>query len=233
MCVLIIGVNWREDLPLVVAANRDEEYARTATLPEPDLVGPMAVLRPRDLRAGGTWEGTNQAGLIVVITNRPDGDFDPARRSRGLLCQEILSQPDTSAVQRCLEAAVRAEPYNSFNLFFADPDGAYLASWNGRLRTQRLGTGTHVLSNLHGLGELPVPELAQAPASGPALRGQLLAILASHLPRSADGFRICKHDDTYGTVSASLFYRRSDGSTLFEHAGGAPCVTPFSLHKLA
>lgn len=232
MCVLIIGVNWRDDLPLVVAANRDEAYERVATPPEAGRVGDMAVLRPRDLRAGGTWEGTNAAGLVVVITNRPDGDFDPGRRSRGLLCLEMLGEPDAAAVQRRLERALGDERYNSFNLLYADASGAHLAAWNGTLICQRLEPGTHVLSNLHGLGGLTVPELDGDPGSGPELRGRLLGILASHTPRSHDGFRICKHGETYGTVSASLFYRRRDGSTLFEHAGGAPCTSPFALHRL-
>jgi uncharacterized protein with NRDE domain len=233
VCVLIIGVHWRDELPLVVAANRDEAYARAATAPAAGHVGAMRVLCPRDLQAGGTWEGTNAAGLVAVITNRPDGDFDPARRSRGLLCLETLGVPDAGTAAERLEAALHQERYNSFNLLVADPAGAFLATWNGALHMRWLEAGTYVLSNRHDLGELSLPELDGIERRGHELRGGLLGILASHVPRSGDGFRICKHGDTYGTVSASLIYRRRDGSTLLEHACGPPCSAGFALHRLA
>jgi len=154
MCVLVIGVRWYDDLPLVVAANRDEEYARPACVPEVEQLQDRSVLRPLDERAGGTWEGTNSQGLLAVITNRRDGSFAAERRSRGLLCREVLELADTATVESFVEQALRSESYNSFNLLYADRRRVCLSSWNGRLETQVLGPGTHVLSNEHGLGEL-------------------------------------------------------------------------------
>jgi len=233
VCVLIVGVRWLEDLPLVVAASRDEAYARPATTPAAAVLEGMRVLRPRDEQAGGTWIGTNAAGLVVVITNRRDGDFDPRRRSRGLLCSEVLAQPDGAAAARRLEQGLERELYNSFNLLIADPSAVRLATWNGDLQTVSLGAGAHVLSNEHVLGELVLSELQSLPvAHGPDVRELLLGLLASHVPRDARGFRICKHGGTHGTVSASLIYRRRDGSTLMEHAPGPACTTPFGLHVL-
>jgi len=234
MCVLIVGVRWRDELPLVVAASRDESRARAATLPEADVVDGMRMLRPRDTWAGGTWVGTNAAGLVAVVTNRRDGDFEPGRRSRGILCVEVLAQPDVAAAVRCIEAALRRERYNSFNLLVADAADVRLVAWNGDLQVQALGTGGHALSNEHALGELDLPELDELGASpGPLLRGGMIALLGSHAPRDAGGFRICKHGGDRGTVSATILYRRRDGSTLMEHAPGPACTTPFALHRLA
>ncbi len=233
MCVLIVGVHWHEDLPLVIAANRDEAYARRATAPAPEDLNGMRALLPRDEQAGGTWIGINAAGLIVVLTNRRDGDFDRERRSRGLLCREILSQPNVAAVERSLAESEARERYNSFNLLIADRDEVALAAWNGESQMTRLGPGAHVLSNEHILGELAVPELGRSRGMhGAELRELLVEVLGSHVPRDERGFRLCKHGDAYGTVSASLVYRRRDGSLLFEHAPGPPCVTPFALHRL-
>ncbi|MFQ5600721.1 MAG: NRDE family protein [Candidatus Krumholzibacteriia bacterium] len=229
MCVLVIALGLRDDLPLVVAANRDESYDRAATPPEiVELAGRRALL-PRDLRAGGTWEGLTESGLVVVITNRPDGDFEADRPSRGNLCRTALAQPDAHAVRRHLESELERTRYNSFNLFYADDRAAFISSWNGELHTIELGRGAHVLSNEHGLGELYVPELdrLQDAATLATLRCELVAILGSHDTRDANGFMICKHGERYGTVSSSLIFRSRTGDFVFEHASGPPCTTGF------
>ncbi|UCE03376.1 MAG: NRDE family protein [Candidatus Latescibacterota bacterium] len=231
MCVLVVAWKQHAAAPLVVAANRDEAYARPASTPRVEVVEGTRVLLPSDHQAGGTWEGANEAGLVAVITNRPDGDFDPARRSRGLLCRMALSKRGILTLQRDLEVELSKQRYNSFNLFYADEKSAYVSSWNGDLRTQRLEPGTYVLSNEHGIGELVVSELAALPRAAPPFRRALVEILASHRPRDTDGFRICKHGERYGTVSASLIYRDGHDFVL-EHAPGPPCVTRFTAHRI-
>ena len=233
MCVLIVGVHCHEDAPLFLAANRDEAYARRATVPAPEELNGMRALLPRDEQAGGTWIGINAAGLVAVLTNRRDGDFDRERRSRGLLCREILSLPTVAASESFLAAAHERDHYNSFNLLVADPGEVALLSWNGESRTTRLGPGMHVLSNEHILGELEVPELDRSSGlHGAKLRELLVEVLGSHIRRDERGFRLCKHGDVYGTVSSSLLHRGRDGSLLFEHAPGPPCTTPFLAHRL-
>jgi len=227
VCVLLIGLDVNPEHRLIVAANRDEQLARPSERPRVHRWGGYRVLAPRDAQAGGTWEGVSETGLLAVITNRPDGDFDAARPSRGAVCREALEQPNVEAVRRWLENAVRSRRYNSFNLFYADPHAAYVSSWNGALRSQRLDAGVHVLSNLHPLGVLDLPELRQLPENAAALRARLLQVLASHEPRDVDDFRICKHGANYGTVSSSLLYLTLDGGAVLEHAAGAPCRTAF------
>jgi uncharacterized protein with NRDE domain len=129
---------------------------------------------------------------------------------------------------------VRTRHFNSFNLFYADTRAAFVSSWNGAaLRAQSLGPGTHVLSNLHALGELRVPELGKLPSDAEALRTHFVDVLASHQPRDGGDFRICKHGERYGTVSSSLIYTTPDGGAVLEHAQGAPCSTQYETHRLA
>ncbi len=232
MCVLVIGIDVDPQHRLVVAANRDEQYARPATAPRVHKFHDMHMLAPRDAQAGGTWEGIHESGLIVVITNRPDGDFKPQRVSRGLLCLEALELGRACAVRDWIEDAVRTARYNSFNLFYADTRAAFVSSWNGELTTQPLERGTHVLSNLHGLGELGVPELDGMPHGEQPARALFTDVLASHAPRDANDFRICKHGDRYGTVSSSLLYTDADGSAVLEHAPGPPCTTAYQTFRL-
>lgn len=234
VCVLVVAVQWHSAWPLVVAANRDEAYRRPSSAPEVERLVEGVVLRPLDAQAGGTWEGLNSHGLLAVLTNRRDGDFDARRRSRGLLCREALEQASVAQVGAFLSQAVRAEPYNSFNLVYADPETVCLSSWNGKLETRSLPRGTHVLSNEHGLGELSLPELElPAPTRPDAARQRLLEILASHDVRDARGFRICKHGDLYGTVSSTLLFRDPSGKTWLEHAPGPPCRTAYVRHDLS
>lgn len=233
MCVLLIAIDMHPERRLMVAANRDEQYARPATVPRVHEAGDMRMLAPRDVQAGGTWEGVHESGLIVVITNRPDGDCDPQRASRGQLCLEALEQGRAVAVREWIEAAVRTTRYNSFNLFYADARAAFVSSWNGTLHTQVLTGGTHALSNLHGLGALQIPEFNAPIADEPALRAGFIDILASHEPRDARDFRICKHGARYGTVSSSLLYTDTDGSAVLEHADGPPCTTAYRTFRLA
>jgi hypothetical protein len=91
MCVLVIGWRVRDDAPVVLAANRDEAYDRESAPPETIAAGAGWALAPRDRRAGGTWIGLSSSGLVVAITNRRGGDFDPARPSRGELCRAALA----------------------------------------------------------------------------------------------------------------------------------------------
>ena len=239
MCVLLVGFRVLPGVPVIVAANRDEAYARPATVPERVRAGDAWALAPRDLQAGGTWEGATERGLAVVVTNRRDGDFDVSRPSRGQLCRATLALRDARAVRLFVEGETRRRRYNSFNLFFADSARAFVASWNGSLETTELAPGAHTLSNEHALGELVLPELSGVDWRAPtleALRSRLVEALSSHTPYG--GFTVCKHGEMHGTVSASLItvvtpeVDSIGRRVLLEHAPGPPCRTPFVAYDL-
>ena len=90
MCTLVAIAGLCPDVPLAVAANRDELYARAAAPPgvlatEPRIVG------GRDLTKGGTWLGVTAQGFFVAVTNqRSWAAVEPGRRSRGEL---VLDSP--------------------------------------------------------------------------------------------------------------------------------------------
>jgi len=235
VCVLLVSWRQRSDFPLVLAANRDEAYARPARRPEVVRAGNTWALAPRDLTAGGTWIGVAATGLVVAITNRRDGDFDAARPSRGHLCRLALEQPDAAAVQRFLVAETGARAYNSFNLLHADRDRAWVTSWNGTLQSTELRPGVAVLSNEHALGEVVSPGLAVLQDAGGALaelREALQSFAARHEPEPESGLVICKHGATHGTVSSSLVFVPASAAAWIEYAAGPPCCTGFAIHTL-
>ncbi len=117
MCLLIFSHQPQTEYPLVVAANRDEYYAR-ATAPAQFWPEHPQLLAGKDLQLGGTWMGITRAGRFAAITNCRGGGDDsakPAPRSRGELPLNFLLGSDSPQVY--LEGvAQHAEHYAGFNL---------------------------------------------------------------------------------------------------------------------
>jgi uncharacterized protein with NRDE domain len=241
VCTLILYYQQLQDYPIVVAANRDEYYTRKARGPHL-LHQPPRVYAGKDEQAGGTWLGVNEFGLLVGIVNRHSTQpQDPARRSRGLLCVDMLCQNDASTARDVLLAEGRARPYNSFYLVWADNAHAYVAYNEGEVTIRTLDPGRYLLTNssLIDLAVLTPPGLGDlltqpVPSSLDTLLGTLQEVCKSHqeMPRVVDppnedrGDRaICVHaSEQYGTVSSSLVaIGRNWALSRYLHAEGPPC----------
>jgi uncharacterized protein with NRDE domain len=187
MCLAAFALNAHPRFPLVIAANRDEFFARAAA--------PMAwwadrpdVLAGRDLSAGGTWFGLTRSGRLALLTNvREPGRNDPAAPSRGALVLDWLASRETAPAfaQRLVTG------YNGFNLITADltRDAWHWLS-NRAPVPVALGPGIHALSNAAldtpwpktlGLRAAMADSLAQA-ADADDLAARLLAALADPTP---------------------------------------------------
>ena len=67
MCLVLLAYRQHPDYELILAANRDEFYARPTARASfwadyPD------VLAGRDLQAGGTWLGITKSGRFAALT---------------------------------------------------------------------------------------------------------------------------------------------------------------------
>ena len=104
MCTLILYYKLLENYPIIVAANRDEQYSRKARAPHVIHQHPR-IDAGTDEQAGGTWLGVNEFGLLVGIVNRHSPQpQDPARGSRGILCRDLLCQKDANAARDAMIA---------------------------------------------------------------------------------------------------------------------------------
>ena len=120
MCLLALALGVHARFPIVVAANRDEFYARP-TEPlgwwSPAADAPL-VLSGRDLEAGGTWMGLTAAGRLAMLTNiRAPSQQDPDAESRGRIVTDWLTgseDPETFWTH------VESRRHNGFNLIAAD-----------------------------------------------------------------------------------------------------------------
>ncbi|MEO8647327.1 NRDE family protein, partial [Pseudomonas sp.] len=84
MCLIVFAWRPGHAQPLIVAANRDEFYARPS-LPLAQWPEAPHVHAGRDLEAGGTWLGVGAHGRFAALTNIRDPHQPPARTSRGEL----------------------------------------------------------------------------------------------------------------------------------------------------
>ena len=161
MCLIVIGWRAHPDYPLVVAANRDEFFARPSA---PVDFWPEApqILAGRDLEAGGTWLGVTRHGRFAALTNyREGGRQHPDAPSRGALVADYLA--GTADAGAYLQAvAARGGDYNGFNLFAGDGERlGYYSNRSGEAATPRwLSPGIYGLSN--HLLDTPWPKLAAA-----------------------------------------------------------------------
>ena len=71
MCLILFAQNEHPDYSLVLAANRDEFYARP-TQPAHRWNDGTDLIAGRDLEAGGTWMGLNPSGQLAAVTNFRD-----------------------------------------------------------------------------------------------------------------------------------------------------------------
>jgi uncharacterized protein with NRDE domain len=235
MCLILLALGARPDLPLVIAANRDEFYARptAAAAPWPDAAH---VVAGRDLRDGGTWLGITRAGRWAAVTNfRESAPSRPGAPSRGALVSDFLLgelSPETYLDVLRRQAAA----YNGFNLFVGDPDSTFWFSNRAPeppLSARPLDPGIYGLSN--HLLDTPWPKvergkdaMRRALASGAPAEVLLHTLLdrtladdadlpatglPSDLERALSAAFIAGVD--YGTRSSTVIHRGADEHICF------------------
>jgi len=250
MCTLAIYLRQFEKYPLVVAANRDEHFARASEAPKLWKCDP-AIAAGKDLVAGGTWLGVNSAGIAAAIVNRRvETEPQPSARSRGLLCLDMLEAVTPGDARAALpyEDAGRYQPFLVVVASGERASAAYNAASDVELIN--LSSGLHVFSNTSfteqdgkkldraralfaNAGEALAPILGGTESLEPAVR-ILHDVLGDHTAIEADDTKgaLCVHvpGADYGTVSSSIIFQSaSDNQFHFYHAPGPPCRSDFSL----
>lgn len=162
MCLILVAWQAHPDFPLVVAANRDEFFARpsgpAAWWARSSVTSP-GLFAGRDLQAGGTWLGLDRRGDFAGLTNfRDPAAQRPDAPSRGSLVTETLAGGQ-SVADRLAWLARHGGAYNGFNLIFSG--GGKLAVFESVSgRGQELGPGVYGLSN--HLLDTPWPKVLAA-----------------------------------------------------------------------
>jgi uncharacterized protein with NRDE domain len=224
MCLILLSWQQKAEHPLIVAANRDEFYARP-TRPADYWPEHPQILAGLDLEFGGSWLGISRNGRFAAVTNLREVE-QTGELSRGNLVKNFLLAETRSVAHLSQLEATKADyrPYN-FIVF----DGETLAYSNN------VETGWHLLTpGSHAIGNLPLGTTNEKANKGKrdldaALHqdGDHMALLnmlqdkesvgthkeAVHRALSSRFVRIA--DVNYGTRSSSILHYHRDGSWNF------------------
>ena len=161
MCLILIAYKANSDFPLVVAANRDEFFARPTT-PLHFWENAPNILAGRDLSAGGTWMGITRQGRFAALTNyREPERLIADAPTRGKLVSDFLAGKMTAQAY-LTELHKKADAYNGFNLLCGDvADGL----WHFSNRSEASESFRPLAAGLYGLSnhllDTPWPKVAQ------------------------------------------------------------------------
>ena len=254
VCTLAVVHRAHATLPLVVAANRDEFFARPAT-PPAVLEDAPRIVAGRDLLGGGSWLGATGRGFFVGLTNQRSAAGSPSgARSRGHVVLDALRAGSVAATDALL-AALDPTEYGGFNLLYGDAHALHVAYARPDASTVEIAPlppGVHVLAN-DRLGSASMPKALRAAARiegwlerpWPALRDALAELLADDSippleavpapPPDAPFDRafaqrlqaLCVRTPSYGTRCADLLAIDAGGVHAHLHAEGPPGDVPF------
>ncbi|WP_373082780.1 NRDE family protein [Zhongshania sp.] len=221
MCLILLSWQQLPDRPLIIAANRDEFYARP-TLPAGFWPEHPEILAGRDLEFGGSWLGLSRNGRFAAVTNLREIEHT-GELSRGDLVKNFLLS-DNTAPEYLSQLETEKRNYRPFN--FIGFDGETLGySNNSDTGWQRLAPGRHAIGNI------PLSSSNEKTIKGKQDMDAALYAGVDHLKL----FEMLKeeepsgqHDDAYyralssrfvnivgadyGTRSSSVLQRHADGS---------------------
>ena len=250
MCTIAILIEVVAGAPIVLAANRDEVYARETRGPR-ILVATPRIAGGLDVLSHGTWLAVREDGHFAAVTNqRALATPPPGLRSRGIAVLELAAASDPDAYVGALDPAA----YASMNLVWRSGDRvkiAYARRETGTLDVIALPRGVHVLCNdvlgapdfpraprlqdaIERSLHLPWPAIAKPIelALGDHTRTSLADTPRSHLPPeiARELTATCIHSDAYGTRSSTILAVGA-GVIDYLHADGPPCTTAFAARK--
>lgn len=143
MCLIVFAYQYHPEYNLILAANRDEFYARP-TRPMQHWQHPDSILAGQDLEQGGTWLGIQKNGRFSAVTNYRDGrNRSNGKRSRGFLPTSFLNSERPA---RLYAEQLESDLYDGFNQLIGDDSGLYYLS-NRSKGDHKINRGIHGLSN--------------------------------------------------------------------------------------
>jgi uncharacterized protein with NRDE domain len=237
MCVFSVAYRVLPDCPIFVLTNRDESTERPTLAPrifEPATPNGARWFGGADQRAGGTWLGVNEHGLLAAVTNRKTATVPANPRSRGLLCRDLLESPSIEAAHGRLTDELSSHAYAGFNLILLSGREAFVVEFADGSRTHRLTPGIHTIGNgpfkahdlrvarMHVLVELMIQRSGKewSDCVEPAK-----AICRQHADGDTPG--ICLHGDGWGTVGSTIVGLPVDAQrSQYHYAAGPPCRVP-------
>lgn len=203
MCLILLAFKVDQQYPLIVAANRDEYFARPTSAANYWSDHPK-IFGGRDLQELGTWMGVTTTGRFAAVANWSRNNEQASDyRSRGDLVREFLL-----AENKSLEfvRSLKYSEYRGCNLIVYD--GVNLAFWSNQENCfSQFDSGYHVITNANLNDNSPRADfgLSQFKQLVTKREGNsLLELLGPKEPsQDSDCFVL---GDTYGTRSSTTLF---------------------------
>jgi hypothetical protein len=238
VCTVVLLYRPESEWPLLMAANRDEQLARSWDLPGPHWPEHPGVAAGRDRTGGGTWMGLNRNGVVAAVLNRP-GSLGPApgKRSRGEIPLIALSYPTASQAAGAV-SSLDAGQWRSFNLVLADAREAIFVRGlgHGRPEVRPLPPGLSMVT-AHDPNDLESPRVARhlprfraatppRPDQGRLGWAAWRNLLTDRAGAPAEQINVAPRGG-FGTVCSSLLGLPAEGRPAWLFAAGPPHEAPF------
>jgi len=158
MCLIVFSYKQHPKYDLILAANRDEEYARPTREAKFWDEHPN-ILAGKDIKAGGTWFGVTRGGSFAALTNFRDPTIQKENPpSRGHLVLDYLKSLKLPA-EYLTQVDNEADRYMGFSLLAGTPQQLSYYS-NQQKKILQLDSGLYGLSN--HLLNTPWPKVKRA-----------------------------------------------------------------------
>ena len=157
MCLITLAYKAHPKYKFILAANRDEFYARP-TSPVDWWEDHSEILGGRDLQAQGTWMAMNKSGRFAAVTNYRDiKNIRSDAQSRGDLPVNFLL--DNGSTESYASAVYKTgNNYNGFNLLVLNEELAHVSNYDDHVNV--LQPGIYGVSN--ALLDTPWPKVTKA-----------------------------------------------------------------------
>lgn len=219
--------------PILVAYNREEFFDRPSQPPRIQSGKPRVVCGI-DKKAGGTWLGINQYGLLVAVGNRPKAHVPLEPRSRGLLCRELLNCRTAREAALMAAQELATGQYAGANYVCLDAKYGAVVYGGNHIEIVEMTPGLHILTN----GDLDDPEdprqqLVRRQLTLHRLDSSVtfLAVASrtfSRRPDPAGRGGVVLVGSDFGTVSSTLValgYKTQH--SILQYSNGPPCDHPY------
>ncbi len=233
MCLLAILYKLVPEAPILVAANREEQYDR-ASLPPSIQSGKPRVLCGLDQEIGGTWLGVNQHGMVVAASNRAKIMPTFAPRSRGLLCRDLLR---CTSARKAADLAIKelgTLKYEGVNFIIADAQTGWVVHGGDQHESLELEPGLSIIANndvndprderVKMCRRLLTLQTLDSPVKFLAVASKVFARTPSPQGRPT---MVCRGAN-WGTVSSTLIaLGKKPRDAIYQFAGGPPDTTKY------
>lgn len=215
MCLIALAHLVSSRFPFVLAANRDEEYARPSLAADfwddaPEVFG------GRDAVAGGSWLAVTRNGRFAAVTNLR-GALAGSRSRGELVGGFVTSHTDPLQYAQSIDAA----HYAGFHLLVGEIGRmvVYVESGGG---IEVLEPGIYAFSNAPAGEHWPKEQFAtdamRRALSADAITDELLAFLTMRRNTGAVEREVFIESDRYGTRASTVIVAEQEGFSFVEQS---------------